>query len=99
VKDTLKSVLRDENPPFQILFDPESDVVGKKYGTHLVPETWLIDKRGVIRARFDGARRWTDPTVIELVDQLRSSGYCSVQVKEGQPVGEGRKICDSVTGG
>jgi peroxiredoxin len=99
VKDTLKSVLRDEAPPFQVLFDPDSNVVGGKYGTRLFPETWIIDKRGVIRARFDGARRWGDPMVIELVDQLRHNGYCKVEVKEGQPIGEGKRICESLTGG
>lgn len=99
VKDTLKSVLREDKPPFQVLFDPDSKVVGGKFGTRLFPETWILDKRGVIRARFDGARRWGDPTVIELVDQLRNNGYCKVEVKDGQAVGEGRRICESVTGG
>jgi peroxiredoxin len=99
VRDTLKSVLRDETPPFTVLFDPENDVVMGKFGTHLFPETWVIDKRGVIRARFDGQRRWTDPTFVELVDQLRHNGYCKIDVKEGQPVGEGKRICEGITGG
>jgi peroxiredoxin len=99
VKDTLKSILKDESPPFQVLFDPENDIVHGKYGTRLFPETWVIDKSGVIRARFDGARRWTDPTFVELVDQLRDNGYCKVEFKEGQLVGEGKRICDSISGG
>jgi peroxiredoxin len=53
VKATLQTALR-EPPTFDILFDPDSDIVGGKYGTILFPETWFIDKRGVIRARFDG---------------------------------------------
>ena len=70
-----------------------------KFGTHLFPETWVIDKRGVIRARFDGQRRWSDPTFVELVDQVRRNGYCEVAVKEGQPMGEGKRICEAITGG
>jgi peroxiredoxin len=99
VRDTLKSVLREDTPPFTVLFDPENDVVLGKFGTHLFPETWVIDKRGVIRARFDGQRRWSDPTFVELVDQVRRNGYCEVAVKEGQPMGEGKRICEAITGG
>ncbi len=100
VKDTLKGILREETPPFTVLFDPEADVVLGKYGTHLFPETWIIDKRGVIRARFDGQRKWSDAAVVEMVDMLRSDGFCKIEVKEGQPVGaEGKRICESITGG
>src|SRR5262245_48752276 len=31
VRDTLKSVLREENPPFTVLFDPENDIVLGKF--------------------------------------------------------------------
>ena len=100
VKDTLKSILREETPPFTVLFDPEADTVMGKYGTHLFPETWIIDKKGVIRARFDGQRKWGDASVVELVDMLRNDGFCKVEVKEGQPVGaEGKRLCESITGG
>src|SRR6478609_5495528 len=40
VRDVLKTVLR-EDPPFPVLFDPDSKVVGEKFGTHLFPETWI----------------------------------------------------------
>ena len=100
VRDTLKSVLREDNPPFPVLFDPEADVVMGKYGTHLFPETWIIDKRGVIRARFDGARKWSDAAVVEMVEQIRNDGFCKVEVKEGQPLGaESKRLCESITGG
>ncbi len=97
VRDTLKSVLR-EDPPFTILFDPDSKVVGAKFGTHLFPETWLIDKRGVIRARFDGAREWSNSAVVELVDELREGVYCPVTVREGHPEGPAAGTCETVGG-
>ena len=66
--------------PFPVLFDPDGEkVVMGKYGTHLFPETWLIDKRGVIRARFDGGRDWANAAVVELLDQLREGTYCPLQ--------------------
>lgn len=98
VRDTLKSLLHDE-PPFTILFDPESSVVAGKFGTHLFPETWIVDRRGVIRARFDGAREWSSSAVVELVDEIREGSYCPVSVREGHPEGEGAQLCDSFTGG
>ncbi len=97
VRDTLKTVLRGE-PPFEILFDPDSKIVGGKFGTHLFPETWIIDKRGVLRARFDGAREWSSATVVELVDQIRNGGYCPVEMREGKALGEGSRVCSELGG-
>jgi peroxiredoxin len=99
IRDTLKGALREE-PPFPILFDPDSRVVGGQFGTHLFPETWIIDKRGVIRARFDGAREWGNSAVVELVDDLRTDGYCPVTLREGKvsSSGEAAKVCESLAG-
>ncbi|MFO0668308.1 MAG: TlpA disulfide reductase family protein [Polyangiaceae bacterium] len=97
VRGTLKGVLR-EDPPFEVLFDPDSKIVAGKFGTRLYPETWIIDQRGVIRARFDGARMWSNPAVVELVDQVRAGGYCPMEVREGRPSGEGARVCNDVSG-
>ena len=97
VKPTLQTVLRDE-PPFTVLFDPDSDVVAGKYGTRLFPETWFIDKRGIIRARFDGGREWTNPLVINFVDALRSGDYCDVRIDNRTLSGRAAAICDEMTG-
>jgi peroxiredoxin len=100
IQDTLKAVLHEE-PPFPVLFDPDSRVVGGRFGTHLFPETWIIDKRGVIRARFDGARDWSSSMVVQLVDELRSGGYCAVEMNEGKLRGSGEatEACRAVGGG
>ncbi len=98
VKDTLKAVLREE-PPFPVLFDPDAKIVAQKYGTHLYPETWIVDKRGVIRARFDGARDWSSSAVVELIDQIRAGGYCPIDIEDGKFQGEGARTCESMAGG
>jgi peroxiredoxin len=100
VADTLKSVLH-EPPPFPVLFDPDAKIVSGKFGTHLFPETWIIDKRGVIRARFDGARDWSSSAVVEFVDDLRGGGYCAVDVREGKvsSAGDSAKACQIISGG
>ena len=97
VKPTLQTVLKGE-PPFMVLFDPEADIVHGKFGTHLFPETWLIDKRGVIRARFDGARQWNDPLVVNFVDSVRGGDYCPVKIDGKSLSGNAGRICQEMTG-
>ena len=97
IRPTLQTVLR-EAPPFRVLFDPESRVVGNKYGTHLYPETWFIDKRGIIRARFDGAREWNTSLMINYVDALSRGDYCALKI-DGPTLGSAvGKICEEMTG-
>jgi peroxiredoxin len=97
VKPTLQTVLRG-NPPFQVLFDPESAIVRGKYGTRLFPETWFIDKEGVVRARFDGARDWTNPLVVDFIDALRRGDYCSVKIDGKTLGGRAARVCSEMTG-
>jgi thiol-disulfide isomerase/thioredoxin len=96
VKPTLQTVLR-EDPPFAVLFDPDSQVVGGEFGTHLFPETWFIDKRGVIRARFDGAREWNTPLVVDYVDSLRRGDYCAVKIDDHAVSGKAAHVCQEMT--
>jgi thiol-disulfide isomerase/thioredoxin len=99
VKDTLKSVLR-EPPVFETLIDPESAVVHGKFGTDLFPETWIVDARGVIRARFDGARDWSDAAVVEVIDEIRAGTYCPLSIHDGKLSANSAavKLCQSMSG-
>lgn len=96
--DTLRALLR-ERAPFTTLMDPDLKVVRDRFGTSLYPETWIIDKDGVIRARFDGARAWSNAAVVQMVEQIRAGGYCPVEAKDGRFVGEAAKMCDALGGG
>lgn len=57
-------------PELVVLFDPERAVVEEQFNTHKFPETFLIDRRGSIRARFDGQRNWSNPVVLNLIEAL-----------------------------
>lgn len=96
--NTLKAALRGE-PPFAVLVDPDAKVVTGKFGTTLYPETWIIDKNGVLRARFDGAQQWSSPAIVEYIEQIRGGGYCEVQARDGKFVGKEASICESINGG
>jgi peroxiredoxin len=90
---TLTSVL-GSTVPFVTLVDPESTVVADKYGTKLFPETWIIDPRGVIRARFDGPRDWSSPLAIDLAENLGSPPNCALEIDGNASSG----VCDRITG-
>jgi peroxiredoxin len=93
VRDTLKVVLQGD-PPFPVLFDPESKIVMDKYGTHLFPETWIIDPSGMIRARFDGARDWSKALAVEVGEMAGKAGACPVDFFEGKARGRFAGVCE-----
>lgn len=57
------------NTPLKILFDPDKSVVRGKFGTRLYPETWIIDRDGVIRLRVDGPRDWSSALAVSVIEQ------------------------------
>lgn len=93
VKDTLSVVLQGQPPPFTILFDPDTKVVKDVFGTTLYPETWLIDKGGVIRARVDGPRDWTSPLALDVLEMIGRPGGCPVEFARGKAVGPHASLC------
>jgi cytochrome c biogenesis protein CcmG, thiol:disulfide interchange protein DsbE len=44
--------------------------VSSRYGTFKVPETYIIDRKGVIRRKFIGAVDWTQPEIAEYLSRL-----------------------------
>ena len=49
--------------------DPEQKTPGL-YGTHGWPETYVIDRNGVIRRKFIGAVDWTERDITEFLTKL-----------------------------
>jgi peroxiredoxin len=98
VRATLQAALGG-NLPFTVLLDPEADVVTGKFGTKLFPETWYIDGRGVIRARVDGARDWSQPLSLELAESLRDRMACDLSFRQGRATGPDAHLCEARLGG
>jgi peroxiredoxin len=98
-RDTLRSVLGGGDAPFEVLIDPEGAVVQDKYGTKLFPETWFIDRQGVIRARFDGGRSWASPLTIDLAESLNNPLECAVVFDGGKPRGPMAGLCGEFSPG
>jgi cytochrome c biogenesis protein CcmG, thiol:disulfide interchange protein DsbE len=48
----------------------EDQRVNALYGTAQIPETYIIDKQGVMRRKFIGAQNWTSPEITEYLAKL-----------------------------
>jgi cytochrome c biogenesis protein CcmG, thiol:disulfide interchange protein DsbE len=44
--------------------------VNALYGTVQIPETYIIDKQGVLRRKFIGAQNWTSPEITGYLSKL-----------------------------
>jgi peroxiredoxin len=55
--------------PFPILLDPEKRV-SRDYQTFRFPETFLIDREGVIVERYIGPKDWDAPAYLERLQRL-----------------------------
>ena len=90
----LQTLLHEPKTPFAVLLDPDSTVVRDKFGTNMFPETWIIDPKGVIRARFDGARDWSNAIVLDLIDSFARPATCGIEFDSGRASGPEAAICE-----
>jgi len=58
---------------FTVLLDREQRVQ-QQYGVRQLPETFLLDRQGMIVKRFIGGLNWTAPEVKRQIDFLREGG-------------------------
>ena len=61
--------LKDHNVNLLTVRDPDQKT-NSLYGTSKFPETYIIDRNGVVRRKFIGAVDWTEPEVIDFLNKL-----------------------------
>jgi cytochrome c biogenesis protein CcmG/thiol:disulfide interchange protein DsbE len=61
--------LRDHNVSLLSVRDADQKS-NELYGTFKFPETYIIDRNGVVRRKFIGAVDWTEPEVIDFLGKL-----------------------------
>ena len=72
--------------PFKIAYDADNAIVRGKFGTKLFPETWLLDRAGTVRARFDGIPfagescdvAWQSPLLLSAIEALEAPAVCDI---------------------
>jgi peroxiredoxin len=67
-KEAVEAFFRQSGTTLPALLD-SSGATGKLYGTTGVPETFVIDRKGVIIKKVIGALNWSDPEVVEFLKE------------------------------
>lgn len=67
--DAYHRFLQQRGVNFMTIRDPEQKVP-ILYGTTGWPETYIIDRQGVLRRKFVGAVDWTSPEVVDYLSKL-----------------------------
>jgi peroxiredoxin len=65
----VEAFIRKNGLHVPVLFDPGHDVA-ELYGTYKFPETYIVDRSGVVRYKAIGPRDWTDPSNIQIVRDI-----------------------------
>lgn len=52
------------------ILDDQANTVGIKYGLTGVPETFIINKKGIIVRKFIGPAQWNSPRYIQMLKQF-----------------------------
>lgn len=67
--DVYKRFLVDHHVDLLTVRDEEQKV-NALYGTVQIPETYIIDKQGVLRRKFIGAQVWTSPEITSYLSKM-----------------------------
>jgi|TARA_B110000240_G_scaffold168121_1_gene190349 cytochrome c biogenesis protein CcmG/thiol:disulfide interchange protein DsbE len=70
--------IKEYNLSFPVLLDPDSKVAKRDYKTTGVPETFVVDKNGIIVHKAIGPRDWANDETMEAFAQLIQREYSDV---------------------
>ena len=65
----VNAFLRKNGLHLPVLLDPGAPV-SHLYGTYKFPETYVVDRRGVVRYKVIGPRDWRDPEALRVMREL-----------------------------
>jgi len=68
-ENSYRRFLRDHNVTLLSVRDPQQKS-NSLFGTSKIPETYIIDRNGVMRRKFIGAVDWTEPEIIDFLGKL-----------------------------
>jgi len=64
-----RQFLKDHKVDFLTVRDPDQKS-NTLYGTFKFPETYIIDRRGILRRKFIGAVDWNEPEIVDFLSKL-----------------------------
>jgi thiol-disulfide isomerase/thioredoxin len=65
-----RKFLADNHVNFVTVRDPPTQIQ-KLYGTIKIPETYVIDRGGILRRKFISAQDWTSPEILDYLGKLQ----------------------------
>ena len=68
-ENSYRRFLRDHNVNLLSVRDADQKS-NELYGTFKFPETYVIDRKGIVRRKFIGAVDWTEPEVMDFLGRL-----------------------------
>jgi thiol-disulfide isomerase/thioredoxin len=69
--DTYQRFVREHNVDL-ITVNDTAQKSNAVYGTWGWPETYIIDRKGIVRRKFIGPVEWTNPTIVSYLEKLRT---------------------------
>ena len=72
----LKTFVERNHLTYPVARDPSRNIPAR-YGTYKFPETYIIDRTGHVAEKIIGATDWTDPRMIDYVEDLARRGLKS----------------------
>ncbi len=70
--DAVTSFLHQNNLNVPVLLDTDH-AISSKYGTYKFPETYILDRAGIVRYKIIGPRDWRDPAALNLLRSMMAS--------------------------
>ena len=68
-ENAYRQFIKDHNVSLLTVRDP-SGKSNSLYGTFKFPETYVIDRNGIMRRKFIGAVDWTEPDITDFLGKL-----------------------------
>jgi len=65
----VKSFLERKGLTLPVLLNPDRSVAAG-YGTFKFPETYLVDRNGIVRYKIIGAANWDNPAAVKVIKEL-----------------------------
>lgn len=66
---SVAAFLRKNNVQLPVLLDPDH-AVASSYGTFKFPETYVVDRGGIVRRKIIGAMDWRDPQALRMLNDI-----------------------------
>lgn len=67
--DAVEDFLKNSGTMLPALLDTDH-AISKRYGTTGVPETFILDKKGVIVKKVVGGMDWSEPQVVAFLNEI-----------------------------